>query len=246
MNRNQFYPLLEVSSLAIHLAWASLEVRRERVEQVQVLVSGSEADATSLRVSCAAGRLLIEQPNLGLTPSLATAGHWLEILVRLPEKWKGTSELSTISGRLHADGLEGPDLEFCTASGALTAHRLRGMNCHLRTVSGEMNVMDAVCDKLTLRTVSGNAALDGCAFSQGNLDTVSGHLVLNLVEPFDLLDVTTVSGNLSLDAPIQAANIRRKAVSGRLRTKSLTLADQGVPITMTTVSGDLEIIGTAE
>ena len=44
MNRNEYFPMLEVSSLSVHLAWATLEVRGDSVDQLQVLVSGGESD----------------------------------------------------------------------------------------------------------------------------------------------------------------------------------------------------------
>ena len=245
MNRNEYFPMLEVSSLSVHLAWATLEVRGDSVDQLQVLVSGGESDTAALRITCAQGHLLIEQPNLGISPSLATAGHWMEILIRVPLDWKGPLDLSTISGRLTASGLNGTDLELCTVSGALSAGQLGGIRCHLRTVSGALRAEGVTCNELVLRSVSGNVTMEDSVFSQGNLDSVSGDFSLSLLEPIDLLNVTTVSGGLALEAPITSACIRRKAPGGHLRTKGLSLQDQGVPISMTTVSGDLEIIGGA-
>lgn len=238
MNRNESYQAMDVTSVTAHLAWASLEVMSDGVKEIQVLIAGSEPDVSSLRLGCTEGALLIEQPNLGISPSL-TSGHWLEILVRVPKDWKGAMSLSTASGRLKASGLTGTDLELCTVSGGLHVTNFKAITCHLRTVSGSLRASKVVCTKLVLRSVSADVFLEESAFSEGNLDSVSGSFDLMLTAPMDLLNVTTVSGSLSMDAPITAARIRHKSVSGRLRTKGIELNEEGVPITMNSVSGSV-------
>ena len=39
MNRNESFPALDVSALTAHLAWASLEMIVDDVEDIQVLLS---------------------------------------------------------------------------------------------------------------------------------------------------------------------------------------------------------------
>ena len=66
MNRNESFPALDVSTVTVHLAWASLEMIVDDVEDIQVLVSGDAGDVEDLKLLCQEGRLLVEQPTYGI------------------------------------------------------------------------------------------------------------------------------------------------------------------------------------
>ena len=52
MNRNESFPALDVSTVTVHLAWASLEMIVDDVEDIQVLVSGDAGDVEDLKLLC--------------------------------------------------------------------------------------------------------------------------------------------------------------------------------------------------
>ena len=66
MNRNEAFPAILVSTLAAHLAWASLDVMVEDVDQIQLFISGAESDVKDLRITCEENCLTVEQPSYGI------------------------------------------------------------------------------------------------------------------------------------------------------------------------------------
>lgn len=244
MDRSKsFYPL-DVSAMTIHLAWATLDVVVDAVEDIQVLVSGNDSDVQELKVQCADGMLLIEQPDFGLSVSTVT-GHWMQVYIRVPAQWRGAVNASTLSGRMYARGLTATDLSLSTTSGDLRVLNLQCLTAHLGTVSGVMNAVLLGCDTLRLHTVSGDVTLEDSHLLNGRLSSVSGNLRLGLTQPLESLHASTVSGSLALEAPISAVKVHHTSINGRLQTWGVALQEQGIPVTLTSVSGNLEITGVA-
>lgn len=242
MNRNEVFSSLDVASISVKLGWAMLEVMVDETPTVQLLVSGSDEDVTGLRIGCVNGAMCVEQPAYGLTPKLVS-GHWMEIVLRLPRDWKGAAEMNTTTGAINVRGLVGTDLSIGTVSGDVTAAHLRGMTCTLQTISGKLSVLDVHCDQLYMRSVCSAMKLEGGGFSQGKINNVTGDVSLAPEEPFDMLEAVTVTGNILLEAPLERLDIRHKTVNGHLRVVDVQVTQGGVPVNVSSVSGDLEIIG---
>lgn len=239
MNRNEAFSSMQVSSLTAHLAWASLDVMVEDVEQIQVCISGAEKDVKELRVECLEGTLLVEQPAYGIK-TLGTE-HWMQIILRVPREWKGAVDLNTISAPLNIRGLTGTDFTLDTVSGDLNASGLQCITAMLRSVSGLVKADGLSGEHLALRSVSGDITARGCGFDSFRINTVSGEVNLTLVQGFDKLEGISVSGSIRVDAPISAANAALRSVSGRLLTKDVSIQPDAPEVRVSSVSGNLEM-----
>ena len=239
MSRSEVFSPLDVTTLTVKLTWANLEIASGNGKELQVMISGDDNAVESIHVSCTGGKLTIDQANPVSTGIIAP--HWMEVLLRVPADWKGAIDLSTVQGRLNARGLTGSDINLDTVTGDLRAEALQGITVTLNTVSGRLTAEDIRCDQLTLRTVTGDTATSGLNMLKGSVHGVNTDWHLGFSAAFDSLDAATVTGNVFVDAPILDAFVRYRTVSGRLRTWGVSLQDSGTPITMTSVSGNLEI-----
>jgi len=241
VNRNEAFPAILVNTLSAHLAWASLDVVVEDVEQIQLFISGAENDVKDLRVTCEENRLTVEQPNCGINLKNLGAERWLQIMVRLPRSWKGAVDLNTISAPLTVQGLSGTDFTLDTVTGDLTANGITSMTCALRTVSGSVKAEDIFGEKLNLRTVSGDVTARGCSFDAYRLNTVSGLIDLDMARPFEKVEGISVSGDVRLFTPMTCADAALRSVSGRLLTRNISIQHGAPEARMNSVSGNFEI-----
>ena len=241
MNRNEAFPPILVNTLCAKLAWASLDVVVEDVEQIQVFVSGAEGDVKDLRVACQEMCLTVEQPNYGINLKNLGSERWLQVMIRLPLSWKGAVDVNTISAPLTVQGLSGTDFTLDTVSGDLTATGLSSITTALRTVSGTIQAADVYGEKLSLRSVSGDITGRGCSFDTYRINTVSGQVDLDMERPFDKLDGASVSGDVRIFTPMTCADAALRSVAGRLLTRGISI-QQGAPeARLSSVSGNFEI-----
>lgn len=240
MNRNESFSAAEVTELALHLAWASVDIMTDDVSDIQVMISGNEADVTDLKLVCQDGRLLVEQPTYGLSIKLNTE-RWMQVLLRIPPQWKGALDANTISAPLKVRGISGTDLQLDTVSGDIRADGLNGITIALRSVSGTINANTLGAEKLSLRSVSGDITIDNADACRYKLNTVSGETSIDMIAPFDRLDGVTVSGSVRVYTPVFEADAVLRSVNGRLRTSGVSITEQAPLIHVKSVSGDLEI-----
>lgn len=241
MNRNEAFPPILVTTLAVHLAWASLDVMVEDVEQIQVYVSGADNDVKDLRIQCEENRLTVEQPSYGINLKNLGAERWMQIMIRLPLSWKGEVDLNTISAPLNARGLTGTDLTLDTVSGDLTACDMQSITTALHSVSGDVKAERLQGEKLSLRTVSGDVKALACGFDQLRVNTVSGQMDMDLCRPFERLDSLSVSGDLRLFAPMEQVDAALRSVSGKIRTRGISIQPEAPVARSSSVSGNVEI-----
>lgn len=239
MNRNETFSSMQVSSLTAHLAWASLDVMVEDVEQIQVCISGAEKDVKELRVECLEGTLLVEQPAYGIK-TLGTE-HWMQIILRVPREWKGSVDLNTISAPLNIRGLVGTDFILDTVSGDLTAAHLQCITAVLRSVSGRVKGEELAGQHLTLRTVSGDISVQNASFDGFRINTVSGETDVEAVRPFEKLEGISVSGSIQVTAPMSTVNASLRSVGGRLLTNGVSIQPDAPEVRVSSVSGNLEM-----
>ena len=238
MNRNVTFPAVSITGLNLRLAWASAEILADRTEDVQILVAGDARDVSELRIQQEKNQLTIEQPNYGLSMKL-NSERWLEIFIRVPRSWKGSIQGGSISGKLTARGLIGTDLSLESTSGDIRTTNTSFMTTSVKTVSGNIELSAPECEQLTLRTVSGNVAVSSGNALKLQLSAVSGDSVIKLVNVPEQVEGNTVSGQVVLQAPIEAADASLRSVSGRMLTENVSIREGATRVAFASVSGHL-------
>ena len=240
MNKILTFSPTAITGVEVHLAWASLEVLTDDVDELQLMAAGDDNDVNDLKVEEKDGKLMVEQPTYGLTIKLNTE-RWMQLLLRLPRSWKGALDANTIAGPLRVRGIQGTDVTLDTVSGDLRGANLSAIALSMRTVSGVIQAQGLACDQLAARTVSGKVTLNDVGCISCKLGGVSGDQHLELNRPFDKLDVTTVSGDIDVYAPMTQADIALRAVTGRVLTSGVCIVENAPQVRGTSVSGNLGI-----
>lgn len=244
MERNLSFDIQDFSSIAVHLAWAQLEVFASDVDRVQVMAAGDDVSVEDLRIDIKEDELLIEQPQYGLYLNI-TESRWLQVCIRVPFAWDKRLQCSTLSGLLSVRKLSTNELSLETVSGDLRAVGLAASErMAFKTVSGDIRGEELQANRLTVRSVSGDIALDALSVDALKCTSVSGEQTYNMTRSFHSVEVTTVSGNVIITAPVEAMDASLRSISGRVRTEGVSIReDEGVPVVRVTgVSADLKLI----
>ncbi len=247
MERNVNFGTEGLSDIAVHLAWAQLEIFADDVEKIQVMAAGDENSVSDLRIEVKDGTLLVEQPQYGLSLNIMES-KWLQVCVRVPRAWGHGIHCSTLSGLLSARKLNGSEIVLETVTGDLRALKLSAAQMSLKSVSGDTRGEELKAEKLNMRSVSGDAALDALSTKTLKCNSVSGEQTYNMNSSFERVDVTAVSGNVIITAPVEAMNVSLRSISGRVRTEGVSITDrEDVPVVrITGVSADLKLISIKE
>lgn len=246
MNRNEFFQALPITQLTLRLTNAALEICTDDIEDIHVMISGSKADAESLRVSAAADALAVEQPVSALTKTASAPGSWLQIAIRLPRSWKGAIDARTITGWMNIRSFAGTDLSLDTVSGTIMANDLNFMTISARAVTGDVKLNQVICDKCSLFATSGSLSAINVQMKKGSANSVTGAIILSLLAPFEELTMNSVTGDLCVDAPILFCDAALRSVSGRIRATGVSIVEGGPKIRATTVSSDLDVSTTLD
>ena len=240
MEKNISFDAAIVRSILVKVAWPQLEMMKDEIDVIQVFAAGDEHTVTDLRIQEKEGKLLIEQPTYGLSMDIVNS-KWMQIIVRVPLNWKGDIEAATISGHLSARRLSGRNISLDSVTGDLHAVSLSAIDMSVKTISGSIKANELSGDKLSLRSVSGDINVQGSHFKTIRSSSVSGKHRIELVETFDKLDVSTVSGDTELRIVDQNIEAVLRSISGRIRTRGVALTDAGPRICVTSVSADVAI-----
>ena len=240
MNRNEAFNAMDIHTLQVHTVWATLEIIADDVETLQVLVAGDDDYVEDLKAAVEDGKLTVEQPTSGIVPKLS-AVRWMQVTIRLPKDWKGAVQAETISGPLKARGLDGSDLSLESISGEIRATNLRGITVRANSVTGQVALTGVRAAKLHLRSVSGAIHAEAVSAQEIRLNAVSGQVSLELLEPFERIEGSAVSGDVRVRAPISKADIGFRSVTGPLRTSGVSIVDGAPPVNLTSVSGGLYV-----
>lgn len=243
MERNISFEAEALQTVVVHLAWAQLEIFADDVEKLQVMAAGDDSSVNDLRIESKDGRLLVEQPQYGLSLNIKES-HWLQVCVRVPRAWKGTVHANTISGLLSARKLHATEMALETVSGDLRAVKLNAPAMAFKTVSGDINGESILADRLNVRSVSGDTALDALSVTALKCTGVSGEQTYNMTASFRNVDVTAVSGNVVITAPVEAMDVNLRSISGRVRTEGVNIRDDETApcVRVTGVTADLKLI----
>lgn len=240
MNKIETFSPTQIAGVEAHLAWASLEVLADDVNELQVMAASNDKDVSDLRIQEKEGRLVVEQPTYGLSIKL-NSERWMQIVIRLPRSWKGALDMSTITAPLRARGLSGTDVTLDSVSGDMRAANINAIALTLRQVSGGIQAQDLNCDHVSVRTVSGKVRLSEVACLTAKLSGVSGDQRMECTRVFERVDVNTVSGDVELYAPLTQADIALRAVTGRVLTGGVSIVENAPQVRGTSVSGNLAI-----
>ena len=224
MERNLSFDTEGLEKIAVHLGWAQLEMFADEVDKVQVMAAGDDSSVEDLRIAVKDGCLTVEQPQYGISLNIMEC-RWLQVCVRVPSQWKGDIALSTLSGLLSARKLCAKSLSLETVSGDLHAVRICAADASLKTVGGDMRGEQLTAESLNVRSVSGEQTY-------------------NMACAFEKVDVTAVSGNVIITAPVEAMDVSLRSISGRVRTEGVNIREgDGVPsVRVTGVTADLKLI----
>ena len=243
MERNESFVASNVNDLAIHLAWAQIEIFADDIDRVQVLAAGDEGSVRDLRIEVDEDVLLVEQPQYGLSLNIVDS-HWMQVCVRVPRDWTKKIHVNTIGGLLNARHLNGSRIVLDTVSGDVRATQCTAQELSLKSISGDLRTDNLTADMLTARTVSGNITLDDVSAKNYKCTTVSGELKIKEKAGFQLMELRSVSGDVVLMTTENRMNVSMRSINGRVSTEGVTLTEEkGVPgVRVTGVSTDLKIV----
>ena len=243
MERNESFVTANLNDVAIRLAWAQVEIFADDIERVQVLAAGDESSVRDLRIEIREDALVVEQPQYGLSLNIIDS-HWMQVCVRVPRAWERKLHVSTISGLLNARGLNGSRIVLDTVSGDVRATRLTAKEISMKTITGDLRADTLDTDSLSIRTVSGEVGLDDIALRTCRCTTVSGEVRMKLRSAFEMVEVRSVSGDVSLLTGESHVNAALRSVNGRVSADGVELTeDKGAPtVRVTAVSADLRLI----
>ncbi len=245
MERNESFPAGSLQDLIVHMAWAQVEVFADDIDRVQVLAAGDENSVRDLRIELDNDTLLVEQPQYGLSLNI-TDSRWMQVCIRVPKTWDKKLHVFTIGGLLNARGLSGSRIVLDTVSGDVRAVRLAAPELSLKSISGDVHGDRLTADTVTVRTVSGNITLDEAEAKAYKSTTVSGEIKLKLKTGFTLMDLRSVSGDVTVLSPVKRMSVSMRSISGRVSMNNVELAeDRAAPsVRATGVSCDLKLIYT--
>jgi hypothetical protein len=225
----------EVSGLRVRLIGGSVAVlATDGTPSLDVAnISGDPLDVTYED-----GVLTISHENLtweGLLKWLRPSRHAATVTVTVPRKCptqvgvvSATAVLSglsakasvkSVSGEITLDGVTG-DMDANTVSGALEAQGVNG-KLNFRSVSGDLTLAEGWLERLDAHAVSGDVTADV------DLDPLGG------------LQVTTVSGEVTLRLPAEAdTKVHLHSISGDVRSEFEGLKRSSAPASHS-VSGSL-------
>ncbi|WP_100406554.1 DUF4097 family beta strand repeat-containing protein [Bacillus solitudinis] len=174
------------------------------------------------------------------------------VKLQIPYHFKGSVELSTVSGDVvFYDDMDADLLYVNTVSGDVAGKNLNVTDLQLNSTSGDLLVEEVQSEKTKFHTVSGDVRITSLL---GKLEgkTTSGDVIISYTDENRTANLKTISGYILVSIPNGNANISLKSTSGDLLV-NLPLTEQTVqsreifgkigegefPVNMSTVSGDI-------
>lgn len=166
----------------------------------------------------------------------------------------GAARVRSVSGDVNVEGARGP-LDVHTSSGEIVAggaadsvrvasvsgdiqvdRAPRGLDAS--STSGDVTVTGPVNGTARVRTTSGDVELElGAGARRAEVSTISGEIAVRLAAGLKCdLTLTSTSGSLDADVPIQVRTMTRREVSG-------AVSGGGAPVILRSVSGDVTVSG---
>lgn len=205
-----------------------------------------QEEGDTVRVTCKKQISKTSFFNFIPVPDITVTAHIPAGLERL--------DVHVVSGDVTISDIDLATLAITTVSGDVNTNNTNAGNASISSMSGDINVDNTSTSVLSIKTVSGDVIFDGTV-SNVNAATTSGDLEIKAIGMKDL-SVSTVSGDTVIELKNSTGyRATLKSVSGGmgirfgeegssyLRSGSYTLGDGSCSITVSSVSGDINIAG---
>lgn len=128
-----------------------------------------------------------------------------ELTVLLPATLRlDDVKISVASAEVQADGIDADEIVINTASGRVALRQTgHAEKVTVSTASGGVAVAVADADQLTINTASGQVIADVYQADEVKANTASGAVVLQFARMPDEINLDSVSGNLTLQLPLE-------------------------------------------
>ncbi len=241
MERNLTLPQEGILNIRSKLTFGQIEVVSGSLEQFELIIAGDEDSVSELRVELSGDSLVIAQPQLSYAKEILPLRRWLQICLRIPKAWKGSVDISTISGMIGARSLWVTEISLTTVSGTILARSIECGRYAQHSVTGTATGEAIQAGYGYLRTVSGKIIMEDALFQTAKVFTVSGEVSLAMKDGGKTLDMQSISAPLcvQVNGPVQAA---LHSISGQfLLAEDIPQAEGGLEISVSSVSGDLAV-----
>jgi hypothetical protein len=132
-------------------------------------------------------------------------------------------EISSVSGSI-SGALKARDIELSTVSGSIRIENLEGEDIELDTVSGSIDVNSLTASNFDCQGVSGSIDVDNYNCPEGSFNSVSGSILIKSSLPSFDYSFTSVSSTKELEIlqdENSSNNLDINSVSGSIRVKKL-------------------------
>lgn len=207
----------EISGVEIQWASGTVFVQSWSGDSIQVQEYANSELSERTRMACETdGDTLTIRYRTGTILGSVKGSKWLTVLV--PDGMLDKLDVETISAGVQMYGLEPGELDVSTTSGRITASECYAQAARLATTSGDMDLSSLYAGELDMKTTSGY---------------LSGTVISNT------LDVTSISGDISLYSEGSAGTSRLATTSGDIWFSLEDTAAQSVGVS--SVSGDVSL-----
>ena len=242
MERNDTFSSANIKRVRMKLTWAQLEVVSTKGDDFHLIIAGDDESVEELRIEQGSQDLTVAQPQLGYAKEILPRRRWMQICLRMPEKWRGDLDADSVAGTIGAHGIDAGDISLTTVSASLNVQDVQGSMLYLHTVSGTIAGSVLRARRGNLRSISGDISITDATFEATKVFTISGKVLLGLNMGSHAVDTQSVSGSLCVetDSPVKAS---LHSLSGQfLRDDAVPQSgDSLLEITASSVSGDLAV-----
>lgn len=109
-------------------------------------------------------------------------------------------EVSNVSGRTSANGIEAGSIYIRSVSGSIEAVSCDAEDITLKSSSGSITYTGTAGEALSCVSISGSIQAEGTA-SAISCMTTSGSFRMNIKDTFDTADISTISGSIEINLP---------------------------------------------
>jgi len=158
------------------------------------------------------------------------------------EKFKKWNLGTVRKGELEIRIPSGVDkLEVSTASGNIEIENLEGDTLIIDNVSGSTLLDNLSYKKIDIENISGKIIANNVQFDDANFNNVSGDVNTNVITVWDDFTIETVSGDVELSLVKDISpNITFSSVSGKLSSSISSTEEINCDLEVNTVSGDVK------
>lgn len=228
----------EISRIEVDWLSGSVTVQRADGDSIEFSEDYQGEEKYRLRYSVENGVLHIQVCQSGTILNIPEKA----LTLSLPNELYQELKLSVGSAKLTLSDVRANELELDSISGGMELDRIEASELQIDTTSGSVRARSLTVSELEVSSISGDAELEG-AFDSVDAEMTSGSVSLTAAALPHEIDVSTISGNITLTLPRDSAFLYEfDTLSGRL-TNSLPNAASGsdAAVEIDTTSGSLTL-----